>query len=121
MVMTIWPPPLRSRRATVIGMLSIAIGLAWLVSVVLRVTGIVTLLCDIGMIVGGTLILRGRRSGRILCLITAPIALVLASLTLLVPKLQASTPLVVAFNGVVVAALLVLVSLVFSEHIAADD
>lgn len=104
-----------------IGILSIVVGLAWLVSVVLRVTGIVTLLCDIGMIVGGTLILRGRRSGRILCLITAPIALVLASLTFLVPKLQSSIPLVVAFNGVMVAALLVLVSLVFSEHIAAED
>ncbi|MGH3863992.1 MAG: hypothetical protein ACRDSQ_31225 [Actinokineospora sp.] len=102
-------------------MLSIVIGLAWLLSVYLRLTGIVTLLCDIGMIAGGVLILKGRRAGRLLCLVCAPIALVLATMTMLLPARQTSDPLVFAFNGVMVAALLVLVVMVFSEHIAAND
>jgi hypothetical protein len=101
--------------------LSIVVGLAWVFSVFLRLTGVVTLLCDIGIVLGGVLVLKGRRAGRILCLICAPIALVLATMTLLLPTLQSSVPLVVVFNGVMVAALLVLVVLVFSEHVAAND
>ncbi|MBC6446308.1 hypothetical protein [Actinokineospora xionganensis] len=119
--MTIWPPPPRSHRATTIGVLSIVIGLTWLLSVYLRLTGIVTLLCDLGMIAGGVLVLKGRRAGRVLCLVCAPIALVLATLTMLVPALQTTVRLVFAFNAMTVAALLVLVILVFTEHIAAND
>ncbi|SDH63018.1 hypothetical protein SAMN05192558_11315 [Actinokineospora alba] len=102
-------------------MLSIVVGFAWLLSVYLQLTGVVTLLCDLGMITGGVLVLKGRRAGRLLCLVCAPIALVLATMTLLVPALQTTVPLVFAFNGVMVAALLVLVVLVFSEHLAVND